>query len=57
MPILVRDNNGYHLAQRAAELASLNTTLGHIQQFQWLGESVPGQWKKGPELFGKTFDC
>jgi N-acetylglutamate synthase-like GNAT family acetyltransferase len=32
-------------------------TLGHIQLFQWLGESFPGQWKKGPELFGKAFDC
>lgn len=32
-------------------------TLGHIQLFRWLGESFPGQWKKGPELFGKTFDC
>jgi len=31
-------------------------TLGHIQLFQWLGESFPGQWKKGPELFGKAFD-
>jgi hypothetical protein len=27
IPILVRDNYGYHLAQRAAELASLNTGL------------------------------
>jgi N-acetylglutamate synthase-like GNAT family acetyltransferase len=30
-------------------------TLGHVQLFMWLGESVPGQWKKGPELFGKQF--
>ena len=32
-------------------------TLGHVQQFMWLGETFPGQWKKGPELFGKPFDC
>ena len=31
-------------------------TLGHIQLFRWLGESFPGQWKRGPELFGKKFD-
>ncbi len=31
-------------------------TLGHIQMFQWLGESFPGQWKSGPELFGKRFE-
>ena len=30
--------------------------LGHIQLFMWLGESSPGQWKPGPELFGKPFD-
>jgi len=32
-------------------------TLGHIQQFMWLGPTTPGQWKKGPEVFGKSFDC
>ncbi|UCE59184.1 MAG: GNAT family N-acetyltransferase [Phycisphaerales bacterium] len=31
-------------------------TLGHIHMFMWLGESTPDMWKKGPELFGKTFD-
>ena len=31
-------------------------TLGHVQLFMWLGESFPGQWKKGPELFGKLFE-
>ncbi len=31
-------------------------TLGHIQLFKWLGPTVPGQWKPGPELFGKPFD-
>ena len=31
-------------------------TLGHIQLFMWLGPPVPGQWKSGPELFGKRFD-
>ena len=31
-------------------------TLGHIQMFMWLGESTPGMWKPGPELFGKSFD-
>ena len=30
--------------------------LGHIQLFMWLGPSSPGQWKPGPELFGKPFD-
>jgi GNAT superfamily N-acetyltransferase len=30
--------------------------LGHIQLFKWLGPSSPGQWKQGPELFGKQFD-
>lgn len=30
--------------------------LGHIQQFVWLGPSSPGQWKPGPELYGKSFD-
>jgi ribosomal protein S18 acetylase RimI-like enzyme len=31
-------------------------TLGHVQLFMWLGDSFPGQWKKGPELFGKLFE-
>jgi GNAT superfamily N-acetyltransferase len=31
-------------------------TLGHIQLFMWLGPSTPGQWKSGPEVFGKPFD-
>lgn len=31
-------------------------TLGHIQLFMWLGPDSPGQWKRGPELFGKRFD-
>ena len=31
-------------------------TLGHIQLFMWLGESAPGMWKPGPELFGRRFD-
>ena len=31
-------------------------TLGHIQLFRWLGESFPGQWRAGPELFGKRFE-
>jgi N-acetylglutamate synthase-like GNAT family acetyltransferase len=31
-------------------------TLGHIQLFRWLGDSFPGQWKRGPELFGKPFE-
>ena len=30
--------------------------LGHIQMFQWLGPPLPGQWKKGPEIFGNPFD-
>ena len=30
--------------------------LGHIQLFMWLGPSSPGQWRLGPELFGKPFD-
>jgi GNAT superfamily N-acetyltransferase len=30
--------------------------LGHIQLFMWLGPSFPGQWKRGPELFGRQFD-
>lgn len=32
-------------------------TLGHVQLFQWLGESSPGQWRKGPEFLGLQFDC
>lgn len=32
------------------------TTLGHIQQFIWLGPSEPGQWQRGPDLFGLSFD-
>jgi hypothetical protein len=31
-------------------------TIGHIHLFKWLGESLPGQWKLGPELFGKKFE-
>jgi ribosomal protein S18 acetylase RimI-like enzyme len=31
--------------------------LGHIQLFMWLGPSSPGQWRPGPELYGKPFDC
>lgn len=31
-------------------------TLGHIQLFQWLGESFPGQWRQGPELYGMRLD-
>jgi N-acetylglutamate synthase-like GNAT family acetyltransferase len=31
-------------------------TLGHIQLFMWLGDSFPGQWKKGPRLFGRSFE-
>jgi ribosomal protein S18 acetylase RimI-like enzyme len=31
-------------------------TMGHIQLFMWLDSSVPGQWKPGPEIFGKPFD-
>jgi ribosomal protein S18 acetylase RimI-like enzyme len=31
-------------------------TMGHVQLFMWLGPSTPGQWKPGPELFGKAFD-
>ena len=30
--------------------------LGHIEMFMWLGPSTPGQWKLGPELFGKHFN-
>ncbi|UCG85462.1 MAG: GNAT family N-acetyltransferase [Gemmatimonadota bacterium] len=31
-------------------------TLGHLQLFMWLGQSFPGQWRSGPELFGREFD-
>jgi GNAT superfamily N-acetyltransferase len=31
-------------------------TLGHLQLFMWLGPSSPGQWRRGPKLFGKSFD-
>jgi GNAT superfamily N-acetyltransferase len=31
-------------------------TIGHIHLFKWLGESTPGQWKPGPELFGLKFE-
>jgi ribosomal protein S18 acetylase RimI-like enzyme len=31
-------------------------TLGHLQLFMWLGPSSPGQWRSGPELFGRAFD-
>ncbi len=31
-------------------------TIGHLQLFQWLGPSEPGQWKPGPEIFGLPFD-
>jgi ribosomal protein S18 acetylase RimI-like enzyme len=31
-------------------------TLGHIELFMWLGASRPGQWRPGPDLFGKSFD-
>ena len=30
-------------------------TIGHIQQFIWLGESAPNAWKDGLDIFGKTF--
>lgn len=30
-------------------------TLGHVQLFQWIGESFPDQWRQGPQLFGKRF--
>jgi len=31
-------------------------TIGHIHLFKWLGEPLPGQWKPGPEIFGKKFE-
>ena len=31
--------------------------LGHVQMFMWLGTPHPGQWKRGPTLYGKQFDC
>ncbi|MFC2084934.1 GNAT family N-acetyltransferase [Bacteroidota bacterium] len=30
-------------------------TVGHIQQFIWLGESEPGTWIDGLDIFGKKF--
>jgi N-acetylglutamate synthase-like GNAT family acetyltransferase len=30
--------------------------IGHIQLFMWLGESSPDMWKKGFDIFGKTFN-
>jgi len=30
-------------------------TIGHIQLFIWLGESVPNAWKEGFDLLGMTF--
>ena len=30
-------------------------TLGHIQMFMWLSESVPVTWNPGPSIFEKTF--
>ena len=30
-------------------------TIGHIQQFIWLGESQPNVWKDGIEILGKKF--
>ena len=30
-------------------------TIGHIQQFIWLGESEPNEWKDGLEILGKKF--
>ena len=30
-------------------------TIGHIQQFIWLGETEPNTWKDGLEIFGKKF--
>ncbi len=30
-------------------------TIGHIQQFIWLGESTPDAWKDGLDIFGKHF--
>ncbi len=31
------------------------TVLGHVQLVKWLGTPSPGQWRSGPELFGKRF--
>ena len=31
-------------------------TLGHIQLFMWLGPPMPGQWRPGPVLFGKSLE-
>lgn len=30
-------------------------TIGHIQQFIWLGESAPDAWKDSIDIFGKKF--
>ena len=30
-------------------------TVGHIQLFQWLGESLPDKWKDGLDIFGERF--
>ncbi len=30
--------------------------MGHIQLFKWLGDSFPGQWKEGLEMYGKSFE-
>jgi N-acetylglutamate synthase-like GNAT family acetyltransferase len=30
--------------------------LGQIELFMWLGDSTPFEWKKGLNLFGKSFD-
>ncbi len=30
--------------------------LGHIHMFMWLGEPAPGRWKRGPRLFGRSFE-
>lgn len=30
-------------------------TVGHIQMFMWLGESVPDMWKDGLDIFGRKF--
>ena len=32
-------------------------TLGHIQLFKWLGPPMPGQWRSGPTISGRSFDC
>lgn len=30
--------------------------MGQIELFMWLGDSTPFEWKKGLNLFGKSFD-